>query len=58
MMKVKELIELLKQAPQNINVDVYNHDTDDLQNIDSVWIPNKEDMKDNSEVQLEISKGE
>jgi len=55
-MTVKELIKLLKQAPQNINVDVYNHDTDYLQKIDSVWIPNKEDMKDNSEVQLEINK--
>ena len=57
-MTVEELIKLLKQAPQNIDVDVYNHDTDRLQNIDSVWIPNKEDMKDNSEVQLEINKGE
>ena len=57
-MTVKELIKLLKQAPQNIDVDVYNHDTDCLQKIDSVWIPNKEDMKDNSEVQLEINKGE
>ena len=56
-MKVKELIELLKQAPQNIDVDVFNHDTDYLQ-IDDVWIPGKEDMKDNPEVQLEINKGE
>jgi hypothetical protein len=57
-MTVKELIKLLKQAPQNINVDVYNHDTDYLQEINSVWIPNKEDMKDNPEVQLSINKGE
>ncbi len=58
MMKVKELIKLLKQAPQDIDVDVYNHDTDYLQKIDSVWIPNKEDMVDNPEVQLSINKGE
>ena len=58
MMKVKELIKLLKQAPQDIDVDVFNHDTDYLQKIDNVWIPGKEDMKDNPEVQLEINKGE
>ena len=58
MMKVKELIKLLKQAPQDIDVDVYNHDTDYLQKIGNVWIPGKEDMKDNPEVQLEINKGE
>jgi len=57
-MKVKELIKLLKQAPQNIDVNVYNHDTDYVEEINCVWIPNKEDMIDNSEVQLEISKGE
>jgi hypothetical protein len=57
-MKVKELIKLLKQAPQDIDVDVFNHSTDYLQKIDDVWIPSKEDMKDNPEVQLEINKGE
>ena len=57
-MKVKELIKLLQQAPQDIGVDVFNHDTDYLQKIDGVWIPNKQDMKDNPEVQLEINKGE
>ena len=57
-MTVKELIKLLQQAPKNIDVEIYNHDTDYLQKIDSVWIPKKEDMKDNSEVQLEINKGE
>ena len=56
-MKVKELIKLLQQAPQDIDVDVFNHDTDYLQKIDGVWIPNKQDMKDNPEVQLEINKG-
>ena len=55
-MKVKELIKLLKQAPQDIDVDVFNHSTDYLQKIDNVWIPSKEDMKDNPEVQLEINK--
>ena len=55
-MKVKELIKLLKQAPQNIDVDVFNHETDYLQKIDSVWIPTKKDIKDNPEVQLEINK--
>ena len=55
-MKVKELIKLLKKAPQNIDVDVFNNDTDYLTKIDSVWMPNKEDMKDNPEVQLEINK--
>ena len=58
MMKVKELIKLLKQAPQDIDIYVFNHDTDYLQKIDNVWIPSKEDMKDNPEVQLEINKGE
>ena len=55
-MKVRELIKILKQAPQDIDVDVFNHDTDYLQKIDNVWIPGKEDMKDNPEVQLEINK--
>ncbi len=57
-MKVKELIKLLQHAPQDIDVDVFNHKTDYLQKIDSVWVPNKEDIKDNPEVQLEINKGE
>ena len=57
-MKVKDLIKLLKQAPQNIEVNVYNHDTDNIEEINSAWIPTKEDMKDNPEVQLSINKGE
>ncbi len=57
-MKVKKLIKILEQAPQDIDVDVFNHSTDYLQKIDDVWIPSKEDMKDNPEVQLEINKGE
>tara|TARA_A100000172_G_scaffold69642_1_gene49764 strand:+ start:309 stop:482 length:174 start_codon:yes stop_codon:yes gene_type:complete len=57
-MKVKQLIKLLQQAPQDIDVDVFNHSTDYLQKIDDVWIPNKKDMKDNPEVQLEINKEE
>ena len=57
-MKVKELIKLLKQAPPNIDVNVYNHDKDNIEEINCVWIPNKEDMNNNCEVQLEISKGE
>ena len=56
-MKVKELIKLLKQAPQDIDVDVFNNDTDYLQKIDNVWIPEKQEMKYNPEVQLEINKG-
>ena len=57
-MKVKELIKLLQQVPQDIDVNVFNHKTDYLQKIDGVWIPNKQDIKDNPEVQLEINKGE
>ena len=57
-MKVKQLIKLLKEAPQNIDVNVYNHDTDNIEEINCVWIPNEEDINDNCEVQLEINKGE
>ena len=57
-MKVKELIKILKKAPSDIDVDVFNHDTDYLQKIDCVWVPCQKDMKDNPEVQLEINKGE
>jgi len=57
-MKVKELIKLLKQAPQDIEVNVYNYDTDNVEEINCAWIPTKKDMNDNPEVQLEISKGE
>jgi hypothetical protein len=57
-MKVKELIKLLQQAPQNIEVNVYNHNTDNVEEINCAWIPTEKDMNDNPEVQLEISKGE
>ena len=56
-MKVKELIKLLKQAPQNIDVNIYDNKKEYLQEIDCVWIPNKEDLKYNSEVQLQINRG-
>jgi len=55
-MKVKELIGILKQAPQNIDVDIFDYSTEYLLPINNVWIPKKEDMKDNPEVQITINK--
>ena len=55
-MKVKKLIELLKQAPQNIDVDIFDYSTEYLLSIDDIWIPKKEDMEDNPEVQITINK--
>ena len=55
-MKVKKLIEILKQAPQNIDVDIFDYSTEYLLSIDDVWIPKKEDMEDNPEVQITINK--
>ena len=46
-MILKQLIKILQQAPQDIDVDVFNHSTDYLQKIDNVWISNEKDMKDN-----------
>ena len=54
-MKVKKLIEILKQAPQNIDVDIFDYSTEYLLPINNVWIPKKEDMKDNPEVQITIN---
>ena len=55
-MKVKELIKLLQQAPENIDINVFDNLTENLLLIDDVWIPKKEDMKSNKEVQLVINK--
>ena len=38
-MTVKELIKLLKQAPQNIDVDIYDIKDDFLGTIKEVWVP-------------------
>ena len=54
-MKEKKLIEILKQAPQNIDVDIFDYSTEYLLSIDDIWIPKKEDMKDNPEVQITIN---
>ena len=54
-MKVKELIKILKQAPQNIDVDIFDYSTEYLLPINTIWIPKKEDMKDNPEVQITIN---
>ena len=51
-MKVKKLIEILKQAPQNIDVDIFDYSTEYLLSIDDIWIPKKEDMEYNPEVQI------
>jgi len=55
-MKVKKLIKLLQQAPKDIDVDIFDYSTEYLLPIDDIWIPIKEDMEDNSEVQLVINK--
>ena len=56
-MKVKELIKLLKQAPKNIEVDIYNLDDDCLGTITEVWFPKtKLDKRDNNQVQITIMK--
>ena len=56
MMKVKELIKILKQAPQNIDVDIYNIKDDCLGSIKEVWFPkSKLDKRDNNQVQITIS---
>ena len=54
-MKVKELIKILRQAPQNMDVNVFDHSTEYLLPINKVWLPKKEDIKDNPEVQIEIN---
>ena len=58
-MTVKELIKLLKQAPQNIDVDIYDIKDDFLGTIKEVWVPkSKLDKRDNNQVQITIDKGE
>tara|TARA_B110001450_G_scaffold241238_1_gene250580 strand:- start:45 stop:221 length:177 start_codon:yes stop_codon:yes gene_type:complete len=58
-MTVKELIKLLKQAPQNIDVDIYDIKDDCLGTIKEVWVPkSKLDKRDNNQVQITIDKGE
>jgi hypothetical protein len=54
-MKVKKLIKLLQQAPEDIDVDIFDYSTEYLLPINNVWIPKKEDMKDNPEVQITIN---
>ena len=44
-MKVKKLIEILKQAPQNIDVDIFDYSTEYLLSIDDIWIPKKKIWK-------------
>ena len=55
-MKVKDLIKILKKAPQDIDVDIFDYSTEYLLPINKVWIPKKEDMEDNPEVQITINK--
>ena len=55
-MKVKELIKILKKAPPDIDVDIFDYSTEYLLPINTVWIPKQEDMKDNPEVQITINK--
>jgi len=55
-MKVKKLIKILEQAPQNIDVNIFDNSTEYLLPIEDIWIPKKEDTKDNTEVQLVINK--
>ena len=57
-MKVKNLIKILEQAPQDIDVDIFDNSTEYLLPIEDIWIPKKEDIKDNPEVQLVINKGD
>ena len=57
-MKVKELIKILKQAPQNIDVDIFDYSTEYLSPINTVWIPQKKDMRDTPEVQITINKND
>jgi len=54
-MKVKKLIEILKQAPQNIDVNIFDYSKENLLSIDDIWIPKRKDMEDNSEVQITIN---
>ena len=56
-MKVKDLIKLLKQAPQNIDVDIYDIKDDCLGTIKEIWFPKtKLDKRDNNQVQITIDK--
>ena len=55
-MKVKKLIKILAQAPQDIDVNIFDNSTEYLLSIEDIWIPKKEDIKDNTEVQLVINK--
>ena len=55
-MKVKKLIKILEQAPQDIDVNIFDNSTEYLLSIEDLWIPKKEDIKENTEVQLVILK--
>ena len=57
-MKVKKLIKILEQAPQDIDIIIFDNSTEYLFPIEDIWIPKKEDMEDNPEVQLVINKGD
>ena len=48
-MKVKRLIKILEQAPQDIDVNIFDNSTEYLLPIEDIWIPKKEDTKDNKE---------
>ena len=54
-MKVKKLIKLRQQAPEDIDVDIFDYSTEYVLPINNVWIQKKEDMKDNPEVQITIN---
>jgi hypothetical protein len=56
-MKVKKLIKILEQAPQDIDIIIFDNSTEYLFPIEDIWIPKKEDIKDNTEVQLVINRG-
>jgi len=56
-MKVKELIKLLNQAPKNIEINIYDIKDDCLGTIKEVWFPKtKLDKRDNNQVQITIIK--
>ena len=58
-MKVKELIKMLKQAPKNIDVNIFDIKDDYLGVIKKVWFPRtKLDKRDNNQVQITINKND
>ena len=53
---MEKLIKILEQAPQDIDVNIFDNSTEYLLSIEDIWIPKKDDIKDNTEVQLVINK--